>query len=211
MRLAAAGLPSGTFDFDDSLGDVVNGLDGIQDSKEKNIDLWMKLHPGQRFVLLGDTLQRDPEVYRWALEKHPDQVQLVLIHRAGGPNRDPAQFQGEVFFDDYPQAKEIVTKLGVPQPGAKLPAPIDPKTLPAPRSDVSDVKFDRFPKTVVDFVEETGASFGAVAIVHPLKKLGHVLGRVFGGGEKKPADAPQAPVEPRTGMTQALGGAQEKP
>jgi len=209
VRLAAAGLPSGTFDFDDSLGDVVSGLDGIQDSKEKNIDLWMKLHPGQRFVLLGDSLQRDPEVYRWALEKHPDQVQLVLIHRAGGPDRDPAAFQGEVFFDDYPQAKEIVTNLGIPQPGAKLPAATDPKTLPAPRSLVSDVKADKFPKTVVDFVEETGASFGDVAIVNPLKKLGHVLGKVFGGGEKKSTAAPPAPIEQRTGMTQVLDGAQQ--
>jgi hypothetical protein len=206
VRLAAAGLPKGTFDFDTSLGDVATGLDGIQDSKIKNLDLWFKLHPGQRFVLLGDTIQRDPEVYRWALQNHPDQVQLVMIHRAGGDTvRKPEDYQGEVFFDDYPQATKIVNDLGIPQPGAKLPAAIDPKSLPLPNTDVSGIRADGFPKSAFDFVEETGASFGKVAIVDPVKKAFSGIFHALGGGKSAPA--PEAPVGQRTGMTQALGQA----
>lgn len=140
-RLAAAGLPDGTFDGDNSIYRFAfGGLDGIQASKIENIDLWMKLHPGQRFVLMGDSLQRDPEVYRWALQNHPDQVELVMIHKAGGPVRAPSDYKGEVFFDDYPQAKDIVTNLGIPQPGAKLPdRAIDETSLPLPDTDVSAI------------------------------------------------------------------------
>src|SRR5262249_14155770 len=63
LRLAAADMPDGTFDGDRSLSRfLTGGLDGIEQSKIENIDLWLKLHPGQRFVFLGDSLQRDPEV-----------------------------------------------------------------------------------------------------------------------------------------------------
>lgn len=196
IRLAAAGLPKGTFDFQTNPIDGFKGLDGIEHSKEKNLDLWMKLHPGQRFVLLGDTIQRDPEVYRWALANHPDQAELVLIHGAGGPERKPEDYRGEVFFDDSAQAKDVVTKLGIPQPGAKLPAAIDATGLPLPRTDVSAIKDDHFPKSAYDFVEETGLSTGKVAIVDPIRKLFGLIRHT-----KKTADA--APVTP--GMTSTLG------
>ncbi len=141
MRLEAAGLPDGTFDGDTSvLRFIFGGLNGIQKSKIENIDLWIKLHPGQRFVFLGDSLQRDPEVYKWVLENHPEAVEAVLIHKAGGPARNPADYKGMIFFDDYTQAAEIVRDRGIVQPGAKLPekAP-DLADLPLPNTDVSKI------------------------------------------------------------------------
>jgi hypothetical protein len=141
MRLESAGLPDGTFDGDNSvLRFVFGGLNGIQQSKIENIDLWIKLHPGQRFVFLGDSLQRDPEVYRWVLQNHPEAVEAVLIHKAGGPARNPGDYKGETFFDDYNQAQEIVRDRGIVQPGAKLPekAP-DLADLPLPTTDVSKI------------------------------------------------------------------------
>ena len=139
-RLAAAGMPSGTFDGDKSIFRFVfGGLDGIEQSKEENIDLWLKLHPGERFVFLGDSLQRDPEVYDWVLKNHPDQVEMVMIHKAGGPTRDPADYKGEVFFDDYTQATAIVRAAGIVQPGALLPGAPDLAGLPLPDTDVSKI------------------------------------------------------------------------
>jgi hypothetical protein len=208
VRIAAAGLPKGTFDYDTSLGDMATGLDGIEASKIKNLDLWLKLHPGQRFVFLGDTIQRDPEVYRWVLQNHPDSVELVMIHRAGGSAvRDPANYKGEVFFDDFVQAKTIVDEYGIPQPGAKLPAPIDPSTLPLPNTDVSKINADGFPKSAWDFVEETGASFGKVVAVDPAEKLGKAIGHVFGIGKK--ADGTASAPSKTPGIASALDGASE--
>jgi hypothetical protein len=163
-RIEAAGLPSGTFDGDASISRFLfGGLDGIEQSKIENLDLWFKLHPGQKFVLLGDSLQRDPEVYAWAIKNHPDQVEAVLIHRAGGPVRDPAGFQGQIWFDDYGQAQEIVRNLGIAQPGARQPStPLDLSSLPPPDTDVSQLtaqeKSEGFFTKVKDQVEENVGS-----------------------------------------------------
>ena len=39
-----------------------------------------------------------------------------MIHKAGGPARNPTDYQGEVFFNDYPQATQIVTDIAVELP-----------------------------------------------------------------------------------------------
>ncbi len=175
-RLAAAGLPDGTFDGDKSVTRFVfGGLDGIQTSKIQNIDLWLKLHPDQRFVFLGDSLQRDPEVYDWVLKNHPDQVEMVLIHKAGGPVRNPADYKGEVFFDDYAQATRIVEAAGIPQPGAKQPDRTpDIASLPLPDTDVSKLtaaeSHENFLTKAWDFLKENvGDLFHKPAAAAPAK------------------------------------------
>src|SRR5262249_15106914 len=145
VRHQASGLGDGTTQGNEKLGNALRGLDGIQASKVENIRLWLLLHPGQRFVCLGDTLQRDPEVYRTILRDPAfcDQIELVLIHKPGGPARNPADYQGEIFFGDYDEARKIVLGQGTPaiapvaQPGARLPAKIDLASLPLPDTDVS--------------------------------------------------------------------------
>ncbi len=179
LRLAAAGMPKGTKDYRTNLGDELTGLDGIQDSKVNNIKRWLMLHPGQRFVFWGDTIQRDPEVYRNFIRTNPDQVQLVMIHKAGGKNidpetgktRDPANYQGEIFFDDYDQALAILKQYGVIQPGAKLGEKVDLSTLPAPDTDVSKIHADGFPKVILDYPLEEGGALGKVVFVGPVKKF----------------------------------------
>ena len=63
---------------------------------------------------------------------------------------------------------------------------------------MSGLKADGFPKSAYDFVEETGASFGKVAVVDPVKKAVSGIWHALSGTK------PQAPVGERTGMTQAL-------
>jgi hypothetical protein len=159
-RLEAAGMPIGTMDGDaDPVRFATGGLDGIQTSKIENLDLWLKLHPNQRFVFMGDTLQRDPEVYEWVVKNHPEAVEAVLIHKAGGPARDPAAFKGETFFDTYADATRIVTDRGIPQLGARLPDHSDdPNTLPLPSTDVSNIKKPGFLTKVWNFMKENVGS-----------------------------------------------------
>lgn len=136
-RLEAAGMPDGTFDGDNNvIRFATGGRDGIQESKIENLKLWFELHPGQKFVLLGDTLQRDPEVYRWAQQNYPDQVEAVFIHKAGGPVRAPADYKGQVYFDDYVQLLDTARDMGIPQPGARQPDHAV-TNLPLPNTDVS--------------------------------------------------------------------------
>lgn len=172
IRLKAAGVPLGTFDGDeDTARFLFGGLDGIQKSKIEDIDLWLKLHPGQRFVFLGDSLQRDPEVYEWVVQNHPDQVEAVMIHRAGGPARDPAKYGGETFFDTYADAIKIVNDRGIPQPGAKLAdhGAEDASGLPLPDTKPDVKKSGNFFTKIGDFFKENIGS-----IFHHPKKAAPV-------------------------------------
>ena len=220
-RLAAAGLPDGTFDGDrDVKRFLTGGLDGIQASKIENIQLWLELHPGQRFVMLGDSLQRDPEVYDWALKNHPDQVELVLIHKAGGPVRNPADYKGEVFFDDYPQASQIVAGLGIPQPGAKLPdQPVDFDKLPLPDTDVSKITAaeakvgivtkveDQIKENVPPLAEAAGKEI-ASPFVRAWDAIKNGVSSIFGSKDKKAAaddkTASNDPQASQDGVTAAM-------
>jgi hypothetical protein len=48
--------------------------------KIKDIAAHFEAHPGQKFVLFGDTKHRDPEVYREIVKRYPDRVIGVFIN-----------------------------------------------------------------------------------------------------------------------------------
>jgi phosphatidate phosphatase APP1 len=103
-------MPVGTFDTRTNMwGVLFGGLDDIEKSKVANIETWIALHPGQRFVFLGDTLQRDAETYETIRQRHPEAVAAVFIHEAGGPKRDKSKYSGETFFNTYPEAEALWT------------------------------------------------------------------------------------------------------
>jgi len=111
-RLREAEVPVGTVD-DGDLGEVIfRGERGMQREKLRDIERQLQLHPGQRFVLIGDDSQRDPEVYRSILQRHGDQVAGVYIHRVGGDARDAQDYPGVQFFDDYGEVAQDLARRG---------------------------------------------------------------------------------------------------
>jgi hypothetical protein len=144
IRLERAGLPPGTFDTRESImGILTGGLDDQERSKVANINLWVALHPGQRFMLIGDTDERDPEVYATILARHPEAVAGIMIHEVGGAHRDPARFPGETFFNSYAQVDRILREKGVLTKDATLPSnvafPIAGATPPGTRETGPDL------------------------------------------------------------------------
>ena len=112
-RLREAEVPVGTVD-DGDLGEVIfRGERGMEREKLRDIERQLQLHPGQRFVLIGDDSQRDPEVYRSILQQHGDQVAGVYIHRVGGDARGAEDFPGVQFFDDYGQVAQDLARRGL--------------------------------------------------------------------------------------------------
>nr|WP_255702903.1 App1 family protein [Roseivivax sp. GX 12232] len=62
----------------------ISGTHG--DHKGASIDVLMAALPETRFVLVGDTGQHDPQVYRAAAERHPGRVARVILREPGkGP------------------------------------------------------------------------------------------------------------------------------
>jgi len=85
--LAAAGLPSGSmhlklFRLKDStpLGRLTNR----KRSKRRAVEQIMADFPGRRFVLVGDSGERDPEVYAAVARRRPEQVVGLFIRRVPG-------------------------------------------------------------------------------------------------------------------------------
>ncbi|MBU0552477.1 DUF2183 domain-containing protein [Myxococcota bacterium] len=72
----------------------------------------LRQHPGLKFTLIGDSGERDPEIYAQLKAEHPQAVHGILIRQAGGDLR-PARFQGMTLFERF----EGLPALCPPPPG----------------------------------------------------------------------------------------------
>jgi len=84
---AVAGLPTGSmhlklFRLKDST--PLGRLPSRKRSKKRTIERIMADFPRRRFVLVGDSGERDPEVYAAVAKRHPEQVVTVAIRQVDG-------------------------------------------------------------------------------------------------------------------------------
>jgi phosphatidate phosphatase APP1 len=91
--LASAGLPAGSlhlklFRLKDST--PLGRLPSRKRSKRRAIEQVMADFPGRRFLLVGDSGERDPEVYADVARRRPEQVTGIAIRRVAG-RRPPAR------------------------------------------------------------------------------------------------------------------------
>jgi phosphatidate phosphatase APP1 len=66
--------------------------------------------PGVRFVLVGDSGERDPEIYRAARARHPERVIAILIRKVPGDASPQDRFAHVEVTRDYADAS-VLTKL----------------------------------------------------------------------------------------------------
>lgn len=69
--------------------------------KIKQIERLMRLLPGYRLVLFGDSGERDPEVYRAIVKRYPGRVDGVFIHNVTASAATDPRFAGQRLFSDY--------------------------------------------------------------------------------------------------------------
>lgn len=95
MRLAEKGFGEVQIHHGRLMSILTMGLlDGIQDGKMKNLEKLAERYPHTRFVLFGDTVQRDPEAYRAFVNKYPDRVAAVIIRAVEGYDNSPSRLAG---------------------------------------------------------------------------------------------------------------------
>jgi phosphatidate phosphatase APP1 len=63
---------------------------GHLEHKIAAIDHIFAAHPQLRFVLVGDSGQQDPEIYREAVRRHPGRVEAIYIRDVSSESRDRA-------------------------------------------------------------------------------------------------------------------------
>jgi phosphatidate phosphatase APP1 len=68
------------------------------------------LLPGYRFVLIGDSGEKDPEIYRALKKALPRRVVSVLIHNVNKAEAKAPRFAGQLLFGDYRQAARALRK-----------------------------------------------------------------------------------------------------
>jgi hypothetical protein len=89
--------------------------------KEKVADIVrvLEANPGQRFVFLGDSSHRDPEVYREIQRRFPERVAAVVIHKVT-QTVNPSRVEGQTLVENYAVAAASLYKAGVlDKPAAK--------------------------------------------------------------------------------------------
>ena len=74
-------------------------------SKIRTIESIMKLYPERKFILMGDSGEKDPEIYGEIAREHPGQI-LHIVIRALEPGRDDKRYQ--VFFQDVERRRWTV-------------------------------------------------------------------------------------------------------
>jgi phosphatidate phosphatase APP1 len=71
--------------------------------------------PGCKWVLFGDTGEKDPEVYHTLMQERPGTVGAVFIHNVTGANPQDARFAGFTVFSDWSEVLQATQqrKLGL--------------------------------------------------------------------------------------------------
>lgn len=83
-------LPEGIFLLNrlKAFRDIIRSGQGHHTGKYDRIERILKTYPQQRFVLLGDSGQRDPEIYATVVEKFPGRIKGVYIRDVHKRKRD---------------------------------------------------------------------------------------------------------------------------
>jgi hypothetical protein len=99
--MAMHGVPEGSFDTG------MSGIPGIaQAEKIADITRLFDSTPGQRYVMFGDTSQRDPEVYKAIRTAYPTQIASIFIHKVDA-TVDMTRVEGMHLIDNYAQAAAL--------------------------------------------------------------------------------------------------------
>lgn len=103
--MAQQGFPNGTFALkpfrlkDTSL---LNLFDDPVESKPAKIEPLLKRFPRRRFIFVGDSGQKDPEIYGDLARRYPDQVVGVFIREVTDQSADAVRY--EAAFRGIPQS-----------------------------------------------------------------------------------------------------------
>ncbi len=93
------------------------GQDGLSEQhayKTRRIEALLAQFPALQFVLVGDTGEQDPEIYRDIAERRRERVRAIVIRRAMGGDETPARLKGMVVVSDYREQAQRLAELVQP-------------------------------------------------------------------------------------------------
>lgn len=106
-----------------TLRPMLRGASSLAEHKQAEIETLMQTYPDLPFVLIGDSSQKDPEIYAAALRRFPGRVRAIYIRDVSGDRRDVQVLQlaeqlaaqGGVlrYVQDSAEAAEHAAALGL--------------------------------------------------------------------------------------------------
>jgi hypothetical protein len=120
----AAGFKGASVRHGDALSAIVSPFDdnrALADRKVKNIGDVLARNPSRKVILVGDTVQADPDVFRRVMDARPHNVEVALVHEIRGfraPDfvRNDPRF---VVFRDYGEAARALAERGLISPAQR--------------------------------------------------------------------------------------------
>lgn len=100
-----AGFPEASWHLKEVSVDDLSLLSLLADPLEDKLDRIERIlsrFPERTFVLVGDSGERDPEVYGELARRHPEQVSRIFIRVAAGDQADGERFE-QAFRDVFPE------------------------------------------------------------------------------------------------------------
>ncbi|OGR12151.1 MAG: hypothetical protein A2341_24105 [Deltaproteobacteria bacterium RIFOXYB12_FULL_58_9] len=79
--------------------------------KVERITHLMNLLPNLSFILVGDSGEKDPEIYRIVAERYPRRVIGIVIRRVNDADNTDSRLFGMTALDDYTGDPEVLAKL----------------------------------------------------------------------------------------------------
>lgn len=101
------GLPDGPLVLKDWRTDPP----GDPSSKKERILAVLEKMPSRKFVLVGDTGERDPEIYASIARERPEQVAGIVVVTTEGSDLRPERFEGMLVVDDYADAPDALARF----------------------------------------------------------------------------------------------------
>lgn len=109
----AAGLPRGPLLLKSlGIGADADSLTKQRSYKLRRLREVLALLPSCRFILIGDSGEQDPEIYRALSQAEPKRVAAVLIHNVNNAAPKAPRFAGQLLFGQFAEAQRYLLSSG---------------------------------------------------------------------------------------------------
>ncbi|PIQ24311.1 hypothetical protein COW36_23950 [bacterium (Candidatus Blackallbacteria) CG17_big_fil_post_rev_8_21_14_2_50_48_46] len=110
-------FPEGSIDLKNvGLGKDNDSLFDHEIYKTGKIRRILETYPQRRFILFGDSGERDPEIYRQIAQEFPQQIVAVYIHNVTEEDPFSSRFQGQMLFTEPDKVKKDLLSRGLIYP-----------------------------------------------------------------------------------------------
>jgi phosphatidate phosphatase APP1 len=106
--LADQGFPAGPLLLKNFGNEPITKQEGYKMSRLESL---LTAHPTMKVILIGDSGEKDPEIYKELKKRHPERVLAIVIRKTANSDTTPARFEGCTVVDEKYAGDAVVASL----------------------------------------------------------------------------------------------------